>query len=78
MASSLSVSAIILFLGIGLAGLATAANTAEPAPSPVGKPDAVRVQTSDCAQQVWPHLSAECLRNADSKVDVRLVTITRR
>ena len=38
----------------------------------------VETATVDCSRQVWPNFSAACLRNADQKIDVRLVTVDRR
>ena len=77
MIKSLSATATMLFLIIGVMGVATRASASEPAP-PAEKSNFERAQNSDCSQQVWPHISASCLRNADSKVEVRIVTATRR
>jgi hypothetical protein len=54
----------------------TSANASEPTP-PAPEKSSERPQ-ADCSQQVWPHISAACLRNGDSKIEVRLVTATRR
>jgi hypothetical protein len=41
-------------------------------------PSKVETATVDCSRQVWPHFPPRCLRNADQKIDVRLVTVDRR
>jgi hypothetical protein len=78
MIKSLSAPATILLLTIGVMGVPTRANASEQAPPPAEKSNIARAQNTDCSQQVWPHISASCLRNADSKIEVRLVTATRR
>jgi hypothetical protein len=77
MIKSLSAPVTILLLTIGVMGVQTTASASEPAP-PAEKSNIERVQNTDCSQQVWPHISSSCLRNADSKIEVRLVTATRR
>jgi hypothetical protein len=78
MIKSLSVPATILLLTIGVMGVQTRANASEPAPPPAEKSNTERSQNNDCSQQVWPNIASSCLRNADSKIEVRLVTATRR
>jgi hypothetical protein len=78
MIKSLSVPATILLLTIGIMDVQTRANASEPVPPPAEKSNIDRVQNSDCSQQVWPNISASCLRNADSKIEVRIITATRR
>jgi hypothetical protein len=78
MVKSLSVPATILVLTIGVMGVQRSASASEPAPPPAEKSNIERAQNSDCSQQVWPHITASCLRNADSKIEVRIVTATRR
>jgi hypothetical protein len=78
MIKSLSVPATILLLTVGIMGVATTASASEPTPPPTEKSNIERAQNSDCAQQVWPNIASSCLRNADSKIEVRLVTATRR
>ena len=41
-------------------------------------PSKVETATVDCSRQVWPNFSPACLRNADQKIDVRLITVERR
>ena len=77
MIKALSVSATILLLAMGAVGVQTG-NASEQQQQPQEKADNERGQNSDCSQQVWPHISPACLRNADSKIEVRLVTVTRR
>jgi hypothetical protein len=76
MIKALSVSATILLLAMGAVGVQT--GNASEQQQPQEKADNERGQNSDCSQQVWPHISPACLRNADSKIEVRLVTVTRR
>jgi hypothetical protein len=78
MIKSLSVPATILLLTIGVIGVQTRADASEPAAPPAEKSSSERAQNTDCSQQVWPNIAASCLRNADSKIEVRLVTATRR
>lgn len=33
---------------------------------------------TDCSKQTWPNFTPSCLRNANSAVEVRLITATRR
>jgi hypothetical protein len=77
MIKSLLAPATILLLTFGIVGLQTRASANEPAP-PAERSNIERAQNTDCSQQVWPHISSSCLRNADSKIEVRLVTATRR
>jgi len=77
MIKSLSVSAAIL-VAIAITGVQTLATASEQAPSPPAKSDVERAPAGDCSQQVWPHISAACLRNAESKIEVRLVASARR
>ncbi len=74
----LSVPPIVFLLTLGALGLPTVARANEPAQSSKEKSAEERTQNIDCAQQVWPHISPSCLRNADDKIEVRLLTITRR
>ena len=67
-------------LGLVLASvtLVTSATASEQAASTVAKPSAKAEQAVDCSKETWPNFSAPCLRNANSTVDVRLVTGARR
>jgi hypothetical protein len=74
MIKSIAIPALLVLMATGL--MQTSANASEPTP-PAPEKSSERPQ-ADCSQQVWPHISAACLRNGDSKIEVRLVTATRR
>ena len=75
MIKSLSVIALTVFLSQSFGNWANAGD--EPR-APVARADAETASNDDCSQQVWPHISTSCLRNPGEKVDVRVITISRR
>ena len=66
---TLAITILLTMLGIEIG---TAAEEAAASPSKA------ETATVDCSRQVWPHFSPACLRNADQKIDVRLITVERR
>ena len=67
-----------LALALASIMLATSANASEQAASAVAPPASKGEQAVDCSKETWPNLSAPCLRNANSSVEVRLITGARR
>ena len=69
-------------VGLTLATAAPPANAGEQpaktADSSTAKPsrDAPAPGTPDCAAQVWPHFSSDCLRGGSAQVNVRQVNLT--
>ena len=66
---TLAISILLTMLGTGIG------TAAEEMAAPSSK---VETATVDCSRQVWPNFPAASLRNADQKIDVRLVTVDRR
>lgn len=66
---TLAITILLTMFGIEIG------TAAEEIAAPPGK---VETATVDCSRQVWPHFSPACLRNADQKIDVRLITVERR
>ena len=66
---TLAISILLTMSGIEIG------TAAEEAAAPPSKVEAAKV---DCSRQVWPNFSPACLRNADQKIDVRLITVERR
>lgn len=60
-------------------GLATSANADDQLRRPAQQAEVAEggPPNDDCSQQVWPHISPSCLKNAP-KVEVRLIATTRR
>jgi hypothetical protein len=75
MIKSLSVIALTVFLSQSFGNWANAGD--EPR-APVARADAETASNDDCSQQVWPHISASCLRTTGDKVEARVITISRR
>ena len=70
----------LLATGLAWASIAVAAapcvaseHMAEGAQTPTAQEAAV-----DCSKETWPNFSPSCIRNANSTVAVRIVTVTRR
>jgi hypothetical protein len=79
---SFSALAIFALLGaalIALPALAPKVQAGEPAALAKGDRLQLRVPVLNCANEVWPHLAAQCLRSGEgSKVlEARLVTASR-
>jgi len=75
MKKSLSTIALTLLLS---ASFGTWANAGDEPRAPVERADAETASNEDCSKQVWPHISTACLRNPGEKIDVRVITISRR
>jgi len=75
MKKSLSAIALTLLLN---ASFGTWANAGDEPRAPVERADAETASNEDCSKQVWPHISTSCLRNPGEKIDVRVITISRR
>ena len=69
---------ISLVLASASIELVTPAFAGDEVSTPVVVPTAKEDGAIDCTKQVWPHFSPSCLRNADAKTSVRLISADRR
>ena len=77
---NITMKASLIVVGLALASITfvMSANASEEATSAVAQREAKAEQSVDCSKETWPNFSAPCLRNANPKVEVRLVTGARR